>query len=307
MHLIHKFEGAVFFVDILGIGFLTQNQIKLDEDDYRPWLDKYHLEYNAQHLSAAILSEFREILNQLKHEFPNVKFAQLSDCAFIWSENITSVVIIVSRLMNKCVKNGILCRGGMTFGEIIETKQNLDLGKFIVGDAVSRAVKLEGLAKGARVLIDQELPTKLWHYDEKFRNKINPLFVPFVNQLDYITYDEFKWYLVPVLSQSIDNLDNISDLERVAFTKERLKLAVNVMCSPRFNWNSKNNAGQVQLRASVNFLAENDLLNIHHNFDWTDIVYPRSAGNVNSISKKIDDYQQFFVVKKKAPPIFFDE
>ena len=304
MNLINKIEGAVFFVDILGIGFLTQNQIDLKKEDYEPWLKKYHLEYNAQHLAAALLSEFREVLNELKLEFPDVTFAQLSDCAFIWSENITAVVIIVNRLMNNCLSRGLLCRGGLTYGEIIETTKNLDLGKFIVGDAVSRAVKLEGIAKGARVLIDQEIPIKLWEYDQNFREKINPMFEPFTNPLDFMIYDEFRWYLVPMLSPDMENLDFISNEYRVRLTKDRLLLACNVMYSSRFSWNSKNTGGKIQLKATVNFLSANSLLKIYHNFEWTDIGQKRNDKYVESIKKTVENYQQFYIVKKNPPPEF---
>jgi hypothetical protein len=304
MDFINKINGAVLFIDILGIGALTQNQIALKKKDFAPWLDYYGLEYNNQHLAAAILSEFREELDKLQKEFLDVKFAQLSDCAFIWSENVSNVVMITSRLMNACLNKGILCRGGMSYGEIIETTQNLSLGKFIVGDAVSKAVKLEPLFKGARILVDPGFPLNFWSYDNTFRQKLDQLFVPFINPLDYETYDEFKWYLVQDLTGQIEDLAFMSVPERITLTKNRLKLANKVRYSPRYNWNSSNSHGKVQLKATVNFLAENNLLGIHHNFEWQNIGEKRDKKIVDSINNKIDSYSQFYLYKHIEPPEF---
>ena len=41
-----------------------------------------------------------------------------------------------------CLQNGILCRGGIAYGDIIEDN-NTNLGQMLLGNAVSKAVKLE--------------------------------------------------------------------------------------------------------------------------------------------------------------------
>ena len=178
MELITKYEGAVFFVDILGMTALTNNLIALKKEDYSFWLDQYALEHTNQFLAASILADFRKILIELDIEYEGVTVSQLSDCAFVWSKNITDIVLFASRFMSKSISAGLLCRGGMTYGEIIETNQEHKLGRFIVGKAVTDAAKLEGVAKGSRVLIDVDFPSNLNRIDPDFASKTIPLFAP---------------------------------------------------------------------------------------------------------------------------------
>jgi hypothetical protein len=306
MEFISKYDGAVFFVDILGMTALTNNKLNLTDEDYSHWLDQHGIEYTDQYLAASILAEFRQILIELNQNFETVTVSQLSDCAFVWSRNITDIVLFASKFMITSIDRGLLCRGGLTYGEIIETNQNHELGRFIVGKAVTDAAKLEGVAKGARVLIDQEFPHSLWEFDKDFADRIIPLFAPFTNPLDYTIYDEFKWYLCPDLSKTVKNLSILSDPEKIALTKSRLKVANQVRCSPKFNWNSKSKEGLVQLKATVNFISENYLLNISHNFDWNDVVSKRDYEVVERINRKIDSYKDYRVIEKQAEPEWDD-
>ncbi|MCD0473336.1 hypothetical protein LPB87_02900 [Flavobacterium sp. EDS] len=287
MELITKMTGAVFFVDILGFGALTQNQIELNDKDFAPWLDQYGQHYDNQILAAAILAEFREILMDLDKIF-SVTISQLSDCAFVWSENIKDVILVANNIMSRCIDSGILCRGGLSYGEIIETNQNHSLGRFILGKAVTEAVKLEGIAKGCRIMITQEFPKHLYHKDKKFSQRIYPLFQPFINPLDYITYDEFKWYCVPNMTKDVTELSIISTEEKNRLTYERLMLAVKVRVHPKFSWNSKNQ-GLIQIKASINFLSSsNDApFNIEHNFNWGDIIEDRNIKSIHSFESHL--------------------
>ncbi len=54
MELLENYNGAVFFVDILGISALTNNKIDLQEEDFAPWLDD-PTKFSNQFLGAAIL------------------------------------------------------------------------------------------------------------------------------------------------------------------------------------------------------------------------------------------------------------
>jgi hypothetical protein len=301
MDIISKFDGAVFFVDILGISALTNNKMTLTEDDYCHWLDQHGKEYTDQYLAASILTEFRQILIELNQTFQNVTVSQLSDCAFVWSRNITDIVLFASKFMTTAINRGLLCRGGLTYGEIIETNQNHDLGRFIVGKAVTDAAKLEGVAKGARVLIDQDFPNNLWKQDKNFAERTIPLFAPFTNPLDYTDYDEFKWYLCPDLSSNVNDLSILSNEEKITLTKSRLKIANQVRCAPKFNWNSKSKEGLIQLKATINFISENSLLEISHNFAWKDTAAKRGNNIVESINRKIDSDKDYLVIKKKEP------
>lgn len=281
MEFIKRINGAVFFVDILGFGALTQNLIDLKDEDFSPWLDKYHQGYDNQVLAAAILAEFRGILIKINQRYDSITISQLSDCAFIWSENIQQVILAANNIMSECIDNGILCRGGLSYGEIIETEQNHSLGRFILGSAVTEAVGLEKIAKGCRIMISEDFPHHLFANDKKFSNRIYPLFQPFINPLDYLTYDEFKWYCVPFMTDKVPELAVLENSERLKFTKERLMLAVKVRVHPKYYWNSKNQ-GLVQIRASINFLSEtkDKVFKVDHNFDWSDIIGKRSLDSV---------------------------
>jgi hypothetical protein len=207
MELISKYNGAVFFVDILGIGALTNNQMILTEDDYNPWLYENGLEHSNQFIAAAILDKFRQILISLEEQFANVTISQLSDCAFVWSKKITDVIFFASVFMNTAIQKGLLCRGGLAYGEILETNHNHHLGRFIVGKAVTDAVKCEGMAKGARVLVPKDFYWTLRELEIGFSELIDPMFNTFTNPLDFTEYSEFQWYLCPDLKSMVQVLE----------------------------------------------------------------------------------------------------
>lgn len=288
MNLINKYEGAVFFVDLLGITALTNGLIPLENKNYECWLKQYDLDNNNQYLAAALLSEFRNILVNLNERHSSVKVTQLSDCAFICSENISDIVLFSSQFMTKAINAGLLCRGGMSYGEIIETNQNHDLKRFIVGNAVTMAAKLEGIAKGSRVLIDKDFPHYLTTIDRNFAMRTNVLFSHFTNPVDFTVYDEFKWYLYPSLTEDIKDISTMAYEERKTLTKLRLKIANKLIFSPKFGWNSKSKEGIVHLKATINFMVENGLLDIYHDFDWEDLVSKREEGILEKANRMID-------------------
>lgn len=285
MEYLNDYNGAVFFVDILGMRALTQEELHLEEEDYASWLSYYDLDFSNQTLAMAILGKFRDILNVLSNEYPYVVISQRSDNAFIWSENIQNVILVANQIMSQCIKNGILCRGGLAYGEIIESLQNHNLGRFIVGKAVADAVKLERLAKGARILISENFASALYSQNKEFSGKIHPLFQTFINPLDYNEYEEFKWYVAPFMDSGIKDLNTANKAYKVMLTKKRLKLSIRLQALPKFSWNTKSPEGLVQLKATISFMSENNRLGVKHNFDWVDIGSRRSEANI----KKIED------------------
>lgn len=299
MKFIQKFEGAVFFVDILGIGALTKGQIDLNDADYEEWLSGYNYERSHQFLAAAILAEFRKILIDLS-ELKNVTITQLSDCAFIWSRDLSAVLNFCSKFMHKAIESGILCRGGLSFGEIIITDQeHTGLGKFIVGKAVTEAVGLEGIAKGARVMINPDVVHALFKENSKLSDNISVMFAPITNPLDFEIYDEFRWYLCRDIDHIDTNLITLDFSKKVELTKQRLLIANLVRSSPKFLWNSKSTLGLAQLKATVKFIAANDLLNIRHDFDWQEIAR-REWSVVKRVEDLIIDAQDYYP-SAKAP------
>ena len=295
-HLLKKKNGAVFFVDILGFAALTQNKIKLDNGDYAAWNIPHHLpKHDNQVLAATILVEFRDILFKYQASYPDVTIAQLSDCAFIWSENIRDVIIIACNLMRECVRKGILCRGGLSCGEIIETSQDNNLGRLILGEAVSNAARLEQSgAKGMRIMMNQEVPGFLYDYDKEFHNRMGVLFQPFENPLDYKVYDELKWYYIPIMSDDIPELRNAERNYIIEATKERIKLAGYLRLHPRFSWNAKSEEGKTQLISSIRFIAANEktIFNVHHWFDWNNLVDKRSNASFEKMKERVDNESQ---------------
>ncbi|WP_312716763.1 hypothetical protein, partial [Sphingobacterium multivorum] len=249
------------------------------------------------------LAKFRDLLSTLGSEKKSIKITQLSDCAFIWSENISDVLTFCSRFMHESVNNGILCRGGLAYGEIIETNQSHKLGRFILGDAVTQAAKLEELSKGCRILMNEEIPHELFHQNEELSNKIFPLFQPFDNTIDYTVYDEFKWYMAPPLTYKNQiNLSALTFQDMVGHTKVRLKLANKLRCSPKFNWNSKSMAGKAQLIPSIRFLSENYIGGVLHNFGWNNVINNRSTQTEIKNTTLIDNYPDYRPYEKEPFP-----
>lgn len=308
-HLLQKKNGVVFFVDILGFAALTQNKIKLDEADYAAWNIPHHLhKHDNQALAATILVEFRNVLLKYQESFPDVTIAQLSDCAFVWSENIRDVIIVACNLMREFVKNGILCRGGLSCGEIIETSQNNSIGRLILGEAVSNAARLEQSgAKGMRIMMNQEVPGFLYDYDKDFHNRMEVLFQPFENPLDYKVYDELKWYYIPEMNINIPELRNVEINYKIEATRERIKLAGYLRLHPKFSWNAKNEEGKNQLISSIRFIAANEktIFNVHHWFDWSNLVEQRSNDSFNKMKERVDNESQ--QTKFRKGTIWFPE
>lgn len=308
MEAIEKYNGAVLYVDILGISALTNGIIKLKREDYEPWLNGSRRQYKNQYLGAALLSEFRKILTQLDEEYSDITITQLSDCAFIWSKNVTDVIIAASKFMHRSIFMGLLCRGGMSYGEIIETSQSHKLGRFILGDAVTTAAKLESRSKGCRILINQNIPQRLWEENKHLSDNISEMFKPFTNPIDYSIFDEFKWYLAPSLNKNNEvNVNRASFTERVGFTKQRLVLGNIVRSSPKFSWNAKNAEGLQQLNASVNFLTENKLLNILHNFGWENVLTSREESLLSRQNSRIVNYKDYRNIEPDSFPEDWEE
>lgn len=90
----NNIKGFVFYVDILGFTALTQDKIQLTEDDFNIWQVYKHFQTSGnQEFAANILIIFREILTNCQNKYPKVNFTQLSDCAFVWSENMKDVIL----------------------------------------------------------------------------------------------------------------------------------------------------------------------------------------------------------------------
>ena len=290
----NSYEGAVFFVDILGFSALTKGQVQnITQKDYGAWGVDYNLEHPYSFLAATILVEFRDVLQQLKQKLPSLHIAQISDCAFIWCEDMTEFLKGVHLFMWTAVKDkGILCRGGISYGEIVEV-ENVDyaLGAFVVGDAVTRAAKNEGRLKGPRITMDENFPHDVWTHAKNahcIEYISHDLFNELQSEINMEKADEYRWYLCD--ADFIANQKNPPTYKDcVELTKKRLEIANVLKYHPRMGWNSRGEEGLTHLSAGEFSISRNSLLHVLHRFE-TQIVLNddnRSIGNVEKANVRV--------------------
>lgn len=287
------YNGAVFFVDILGFSALTKGQVVgITKEDYHAWGISDSVSQPHSILAATIIVEFRDVLHQLKTRYPEIHVGQLSDCAFIWSEDIMMLVQSLHFVMWTMIQEkGILCRGGVAYGEIVEV-DNVDynLGAFIVGDAVTKAVKNEGRLKGPRVAMDVSFPDVLWHSLGKSAINVqfaHDIFYPNKSEIDLSVVDEYRWYLCE--DNIVPETSILSFEKQVELTKKRLHLANILRFHPRMGWNSRGAEGLVQLKAGEISLSANRLLGVLHNFETDNVnECERKLSRLMSANNRID-------------------
>jgi len=236
-----SFEGTVLFVDMLGFSALTRGMLRLDEEHCRPWKVDAGGASPHQLLAAKILLAFRKTLLATKKTHQDVKVAQLSDCAFLWSEEAGAVIDAGRHLMHEAALSGLLCRGGLASGSVHEPdKVNRSLGAFIVGDAVTRAATYESAGKGMRVFTDTETA------DQVMQARRYERFQPLVNPLTGDTVDEWQWYALPA------SLRRERDVKKVGEAVERL-VGCHAMLrySPKLAWSATSPEGRRQIACSI--------------------------------------------------------
>ncbi len=237
-----EYTGAVLFVDILGISALTTSEKPLVTDqDFQALFTRPKKVGGNQLFCARLLSQFRSNLHECKMN--DLKIAQLSDCAFLWSRNESLVVQAARKIFLKNTNTGILARGGMTFGQIIEPeKTRISLGQFICGNAVTRAAQLESMGKGARVFIDREIGGR------RVDGISSSAFEGMPNSSDYRMIDEFLWFSCPA---------EFSDhAEKIARLKGLVSLLVGFKSCPSFRWNAASLHGRIHLGATIERLCK---------------------------------------------------
>ena len=240
-----EYEGAVLFLDILGIGELTSGEsITITSTDYRAIRAHKKNKVSNQIYCALLLSMFRRNLRRIRQ--PKLHIAQLSDCAFIWSKCPNLVLLAARIIMKKNLASGLLCRAGLSYGQIVEpTTTDKQMGRFVCGDAVTRAAHLERSGKGARIFVDTELPG-LSDLDYP-----PDMFSALRNASDYKRIDEFKWF-----TYHIDRSEGPSSSGAVAAINDIMRLIALLWHSPRYRWNASVMAGRLQLGSTIERLCE---------------------------------------------------
>ena len=292
-------ESGVFFIDILGFSALTKGQIKdISKKDFQAWGLK-KTEYDLNFLSAKIILEFRSVLKRLKEKYPAINIGQLSDCAFIWSDDIVLLIQAVHFMMWTMIgEKGVLCRGGLSYGNIVEIDDvDYELGAFIVGNPATNAVKNEGRLKGPRVTMDLTITDKIqesFRKDSLVMQLSHDLFHNIESMIDMNQVDEYRWNLFDddiITSSSIGIIDLNT---RIQLTKQRLKLANVLQFHPRMRWNTLSEDGRIQLKAGIKSLTKNKLLDIFHYFKRNDIYnVSRTKKHLSLFNLRVDKNKYF--------------
>jgi len=242
-----QYQGAVFFIDILGVGALTRGSIPLESNDYKSHGISKKENQNEQYFCAKLLIKFRKILNHIKQN-NKVEVAQLSDCAFIWSEISIDVVDAAISCMWAAIEAGIFCRGGIAYGNIVEPDRvNSSLGKFILGEAVTKAVHMEGAGKGCRIFSDVDLASKISGH----KHFLHEPFVGNKNPNDCLITDELRWYLFSggLRKHDYANTDKSQAICALMSLVSRLRF------SPMFRWNVSTKEGEIHLASSIETIS----------------------------------------------------
>jgi hypothetical protein len=247
----NSYPGFVAYLDLLGIGALTRGKVLLTEEDFSAF--QIRRMEPRQHLFAAnLLACFRRTLMDAQAEFDRVSFAQLSDAAFLWSASPIDLLPACRRVMYDLAHAGVLCRGGIGFGEIVEPdKVNADLGAFVLGPAVTRAVGAERSGKGFRVFVDSLVrPALMDAADHATRTAASLLassIVTLTNPLDATRIDEYQWYLFAGDSRA-GRRDGPPRHEQLRILMALMALLLH---SPKFRWNVASEDGRRQVNASL--------------------------------------------------------
>lgn len=292
-----QYQGAVFFVDMLGVGALTQNQVTLCENDCHAWGMSASSTPSANLFCGQLLTEFRSCLAAIQASHKQVKIAQLSDCAYIWSEDVLAVLDAARAFMWNSVSAGLLSRGGVSYGEIVEpNKINRAIGQFILGSAVTRAVGLEKAGKGSRIFIDNVIHEySLSLHNSPFKHgAVKAL----KNPLDGSVVKEFCWYKTGGGSGDWQNEQQIA-------AEKIITLVTQLQYSPRFSWNDSSPQGRIQLACSIDSISEvtSDFIgNGNYIFKGEEYLLQsssrqeRSAPNFERILRtRLEDIGRFFI------------
>jgi hypothetical protein len=240
------YTGTVFFIDLLGFGALTQGQVDIGKHDFSAHQFTSSDGVNEHIFSAKLLAKFRRKLSKIKCK--NLKIAQLSDCAFIWSPDSNLVVEAARKIMWATVKSGILCRGGLSSGEIIEPDlADTKIGAFICGNAVTKAVKLESSGKGARVFLDPQI--------KKFNSLVPDHASLFEVNPDGRESGEFLWYKfpIPMISKELSDVYSTPKSDNDPTISKLIKV---LQFSSRFRWNNDSPEGKIHMDKTVSAISD---------------------------------------------------
>lgn len=282
-----KCKGAVCYIDLLGFSYLTnlldRNDVFIGNKEKKSFgekkvrdltlkdiggLEQYICERDTENkISVADraykivdenLKKFHQIIEKQCVLFPNSEYSVISDSLFIIAESSDDILFLLANIFRDCIKSGILLRAGLAYGPYYYVKTHVS-GFNVYGSTVTKAVNYERKGKGCRIFTDLNFPNSCKSFSE-----INSqIFYPYKNYYDYSVLDCFEWLMLKdkyVLNpsdilnlKSFRNLDNVK--EAIDLLYDNIEVYCNLCFSPKYEWNTENDEGLVQLGASIEYLS----------------------------------------------------
>ena len=274
-------NGTVVFIDILGFGALTQDGIKPNNRCYRAWGEVGA--FDPYILATRILSTFRDVLSESDANYSGVSFAQLSDGAFIWGQNTSRVFEAAVDVMQALVKEGVLCRAGGATGTYIEPETaDAHLGRFILGEAVTRAVRIESQGKGMRFWCDEASFNTI---NSATPSPLKPI-IRVLNPMECKNAYEIVWHM-PIKRDwlEIPHEDPIAaNVEANEYLEIFFEILANLVANPRFIWNEDSEQGLIHIKASIEAM----LAHLKH---YGDRFFGNGSYMVNKIKEDIAGFE----------------
>ena len=196
-------------MSLLGFAFLTRSANPADLASLdMSWIEGAPGDGEERRyvLSLDRMISLRQALKFLREfDSENVDVAQLSDGAFIWSQQARPFFEAITELAKDLDVAGLMWRAGLTKGPIwLPKSHDTDLGKFLAGSAVTRAVQLESRLKGARIAADFSLRDVFLTTGLGNQEVANMMFAPTDDPLAF----EYRWYLAPWRNGNPMSLDD---------------------------------------------------------------------------------------------------
>lgn len=228
-------KGFVCYIDLLGFSSLTSKNDKKANDEIKFKLLTFH----------------SIIKKQITQQF---FYSIISDSVFICSTGFDKIFLCaLSNIFRQCLKNGILLRAGLDFGDFYILKTKLSSHN-IFGKAVSNAVSLEEKGKGCRIFIDENFPSSC----KSLTRYQDILFHQYKNYQDFSYIDVFEW---PYINENYiynatekDFLRNPNNnLRKLLFSNSELLILLRF--SKLFKKNIADKNGVQQIKSTVEYIS----------------------------------------------------
>jgi hypothetical protein len=248
-------SGFVAFVDLLGFRFLTREATPaaLANVDFESlgFSQRPSDEQMSSSISMNCLVRLRGLLQSVSQDYEDVQIAQLSDGAFLWSESSDSMLHAICFLFREACEEGLLVRGGLAWGiHVVPDQHDSELGKFVVGAAVTHAVEQEQKAMGSRITVSKVAYDAIIERTGERYNAWLPT--------NGLGEHEFQWYLVPSKEDQFGGRQVFAprlDKSRACLT-EASQIMSMLLVSRKFDWNLVNAHGRRHMVETVCSIAE---------------------------------------------------